>query len=499
MRCDGLSVRELPHADAFHSGLEVCLSFVGKITMPTDYEMQFHRTFLDLKIALEIWNEDASRQSARSGPDRQRKCESDPVYAYHVEQGPHYPWSPPGESPDKRYNAIRSRSDGRFEPLVIITKRGLSGQDFPSVATQWERTNSALCGAWKFTPIVNEMMEVTGHYANVRDTQLVRPAGISITSPEECIENGVPLYLWIKEFTQESKEKYGGVVVDNLPAPEGWESFSEYHGGIDVLVLPNGEVIGAKGKRYQSNNGTTYSVMSPLDFWSPGSRLLAAGIRGLTSRLGAAAVRALRVIITTPSKDLALLAAARFSRTLPGVAVSARGMIGVEHLARRTLMFGEDMAKFRGFMAMSQTEPGFYDLFIHGNSTSFRALIKVGGKKVWRDVSVREVADAIRPMLKPGDKIRLLACNVGNTGGPGQQLANELERTVWSSSTKLSAIPESVPGGRFSFVPKKGGKFYEFVPERGAAKLSGGGGKVTANEVQGEINSVHRAHPRPPR
>jgi hypothetical protein len=146
------------------------------------------------------------------------------------------------------------------------------------------------------------------------------------------------------------------------------------------------------------------------------------------------------------------------------------------------------MAKFRGLMALSQTEAGFYDLFIHGNSTSFRALVKVGGKNVWRDVSVREVADAIRPMLKPGDKIRLLACNVGNTGGPGQQLANELERTVWSSSTKLNAVPESVAGGRFSFVPKKGGKFFEFVPERGAAKLSGNAGKITGNEVQGVIN-----------
>jgi hypothetical protein len=63
------------------------------------------------------------------------------------------------------------------------------------------------------------MMEVTGHYANVRDTQLICPAGISFTNPEECITNEVPLYLWIKEISD-------GTSVIDLPAPEGWESLS---------------------------------------------------------------------------------------------------------------------------------------------------------------------------------------------------------------------------------------------------------------------------------
>jgi hypothetical protein len=324
------------------------------------------------------------------------------------------------------------------------------------------------------------MMEVTGHYANVRDTQLICPAGISFTNPEECITNEVPLYLWIREIRN-------GTSVSDLPAPEGWESFREYHGGINVLVLPNGEVIGAKGKPFQRINGSTYSVMSPLDFWAPGSRMVAAGIRGLTNRISAAAVRALKVM-TTPSKELALLSAARLSRTLPGVAVSTRGVLPVEHLGRRTLIMGEDLPKFRGLMAQSQTQPGFYDVVIHGNSTSFRVLIKVvNGKGVWRDVSVREVAAAIGPKLAPGDKIRLLACDVGTTGGPAQQLANELNRTVWASSTKLPATPKGV-GAQKAFVPKQGGKFHEFVPERGAAKLSGNGGKVTGNEMQGVIN-----------
>ena len=55
-------------------------------------------------------------------------------------------------------------------------------------------------------------------------------------------------------------------------------------------------------------------------------------------------------------------------------------------------------------------------------------------------------------------------------------------------------------GARKSFVPTNvakgavpdGGKFFEFVPERGAAEWSGNAGKATGNEVHGEINRVHR-------
>ena len=368
--------------------------------------------------------------------------------------------------------------------MVITTKRGLSGQNFASAATPWELTNSVLCGGGKFTPIVNPMMEVTGHYANVRDTQLICPAGISFTDPEECIANEVPLYLWIKEIPNGDNNS-----VSNLPPPKGWESFRNYRGGINVLVLPNGEVIGAKGKPFQSNNGSTYSVISPLDFWAPGSRMLAAGIRGLTNRIGAAAVRALEVMATIPSRELALLSAARLSRTLPGVAVTTRGVLPLEHLGRRTFIMGEDLAEFRGLMAQAQTQPGFYDVVIHGNSTTFQVLIKANGKEVWREVSVREVAAVIGPKLAAGDKIRLLACDVGTTGGPAQQLANELNRTVWASSTQVPATPEGV-GARKAFVPLQGGKFHEFVPQRGAAKLSGNAGKATGNEVQGVINSA---------
>jgi hypothetical protein len=450
--------------------------------MPSDQEIHFHRSFLSLKMASAIWNEDYTNQGNRGGPpDRQKRIEADPVYAYHVQQGPHYPAKPPGDGPDKKYNAYVSRPDGSFEPLVIITKRGMSGQNFLSTATPWEIENSVLCGSGrKFSPVVNSMLELTGHYGRVLQEQVIYSAGIDFSKPEDFMAHNVPLYLWIKEYYKD--DTFAG----NLPPPEGWVSFKSYfNGGIDILALPNGEVIGAKGIPFQSNNGTTYSVMSPLDFWTPGSRLLAAGIRALTNRMSAAAIRGMRML-TTPSAELAVLSAARLSKTLPGVAVSGRGVLPLEHLGRRTIIMGEDLPQFRPLLAKSKPQSGFYDIVIHGDSNSFQILMKYNGKEVWRNVSVREVADAVGARLAPGDKIRLLACDVGNTGGPAQQLANELDRTVWAATTKVPAVPKGV-GAQKSFVPLDGGKFYEFIPERGAVKLSGAGGKVTGNEVQGVI------------
>lgn len=366
---------------------------------------------------------------------------------------------------------------------MIITKRGMTGQNFLSTATMWEIQNSVLCGSGrKFSPVVNGMMELTGHYGRVMQEQVIYPAGVDLAKPEDFIAHNVPLYLWIKEYYYNNETSVG-----NLPPPEGWVSFKSYfNGGIDILALPNGEVIGAKGIPFQSNNGSTYSVMSPLDFWTPGSRLLASGIRALTNRISAAAVRGLKAL-TTPSAELAVLSAARLSRTLPGVAVSTRGVLPLEHLGRRTIIMGEDLPQFRPWLAQSSPKPGFYDIVIHGDSNSFQILTKYNGKEVWQNVSAREIANAVGPRLAPGDKIRLLACEAGNTGGPAQQLANELDRTVWASTTKVPSAP-TAGGARQTFVPLDGGKFYEFIPERGAVKLSGAGGKVTGNEVQGVIN-----------
>lgn len=452
--------------------------------MSSEFEVKFHRSFLDLKLALAIWNEDYNYQNQRGGPpDRQKRRETDPVYDYHVRQGPHYPSKPPGTGSDEKYDAVLARADGTFDAITITTKRGLTGQKFIMESTFWELSNSVMCSArGQFIPIVNPMMEVTGHYAKIWDKQLLRPEGVEINNPAECIAQGVPLYLWIWEY------HYGKNMRDNLQPPEGWVGFKGWHGGIHVVTLPNGEVIGAVGKEFASNNGTTYSVMSPLDFWAPGSRLLAAGLRGLTSKLSAAAVKGLRML-SAPTKELALLSAARLAKTLPGVAVPTRAIVPFEHFGRRTLIMGEDVATFRAALAQSQSQPGFYDIMIHGDTRGFSILEKVGGRETWRQVSVSEVAAIVRPKLAAGDKIRLLACEVGQKGGPAQQLANELGREVWAPSTVLDAVPKAGVA-RQAFVPENGGKFFQFMPHRGAALPAGGGAKVTSNYVKGTIRNA---------
>ena len=452
--------------------------------MPSEQEIQFHRGFLSLAMSLKIWNDDYNYQNERGGPpDRQSKMDSDPVFAYHVRQGPHWPSKPPGDGPDKKYNALLARTDGSFEPLKIITKRGMEGQNFTIAATTWEQFNSVLCPlGGRFNPVVNSMMEVTGHYGQVEGIsgvtnspyvyRLIHPKGISLTDPAECIAKGVPLYLSLTD----------------RDSPDGWESFKDYNGGIDVMVLPNGDVVGAYGHLFTRNNGTAISVMSPLDFWAPGSRLLAGAIRGLTNRVTSAVVRGFQAL-RAPTQELAEATVLRLAgSTLPGVAVTRA--LPLRTVGSRTIIMGDDMAQVASEIARSTTETGFYDVVIHGNSKMF-GIIENG---VVKEVSAREIAAAIRPNLRPGDQIRLLGCSTGSRGGPAQLLANELNRTVWAPSEKiftaqgkatLNAADELVQftAGK-SFVPIKGGKFFQFEPAGGSSILSGPGRQVNQHVIK---------------
>jgi len=464
--------------------------------MLSDQEIQFHRSFLSLSLSLKIWNEDYTHQNTRGGPPgRQYKIDSnsDPVFNYHVRQGPHWPSKPPGDEAagDIKYNALLAHDDGSFESLVITTKRGMTGQNFFSAATPWEIINSVMCPfGGKFIPVVNSMMEVTGHFANVIgdssrildgvSTYLVHPKGISFKTPSDYITNDVPLYLW-----------------KDINVPEGWERFSGSNGGIDVVVLPDGEVVGALGHPFSSNNGTTYSVISPIDFWAPGSRMAAAGIRAVTNRISAAAVKGFRAI-RIPTRKLAERVVSKLApgNTLTGMAVTRA--LPIKTVGRRTIIMADDMAHFETQLAKTTTESGFFDVVIHGDTNSFYIL----QNGAWKNLSVSEVAAAIRTNLAPGDKIRLLACKSGVKGGPAQQLANELQRTVWAPNATVYPVhgkpiwKEPAFFGLFggkrkltfktskSFVPD-GGKFYEFVPQRGVATYKGM--KATGDELSGEI------------
>jgi len=448
--------------------------------MPTEQEIQFHRSFLSLHLCRTIYNEDERYQHSPGGvPGRQAKIESDPVFKYHVHSGPRYPQ----RSPDahQKYGAILARTQGNFESFVIIPKRD---QRFATAATEWELGNSVLCTGTGFWPVVNSWMEVTGHHATVRQTQLIHPEGVEFTDVADYIANDVPLHVWDYQVYDPARNAI--VDMSQVSLPPGWKTFNNYFGGIDVIVLPNGQVIGAAGRRFQSNNGHAVSVMSPLDFWTPGSGMLATAIRGLTNRV-TGAVRAGYRVLNGPTKQVAEMAAARVSRTtLHGMAVS-NGAPPVKHLNRRTLIMGDDLAEFEPWFAQSTPVSGFYDVFVHADSTTFYVLMKHNGKEVWKPLSVRQVADVVRSRLLPGDQLRLLACEVGVTGGPGQQLANELNHTVWAATTKVPAAPRSTGTNTSSFIPRDGGKFHQFIPERGGARLAGQGGRLTGNEVQGEI------------
>lgn len=455
--------------------------------MPSEQQIQYHRTFLSLDICRTIYNEDERYQHNPSGPPNRQSKESDPVFKYHVHSCPRYPQRAPGLPTDPQYNAFLARSEEVLEPLVIIPKRG---QNFGTVAQPWEITNSVLCGGWgRFSPIVNSRMEVTAHYANIDESELIHPKGINFKEISDYLvrdENSIRLY-------------FGSA----MSIPQGWDIFYEYNGGISVVVLPNGKVVRAQGHLFSGKNGQAISTWSPLDFWSPGQRWAAGAIRAITNRVGTTARAGWR-LLTAPTKEAAESAAARLGTTLAAKAASTAGggVLPVAHLGRRTLIMGEDMAHFRSLLARSHSESGLYDVIIHSETDSFSILVKTkpDGTEIWREVSAREVADAVRPQLAPGDKIRLLSCQAGLKGpqrvgpGPAQRLANELDREVWASEETLSAVPKTFSNGSKVFVPDFGGKFRHFAPQhRGDGTLVGpGGGKVTGNVLHGEVRPGSR-------
>lgn len=349
-------------------------------------------------------------------------------------------------------------------------------QDFVLYATQFEEQTSILCDSAShrltytvpsggrgqlFAPIVQNTgylcFLVVGHTGIVMGDMLIVPHSLAARSggdPGGAMLRGVPFY----------------VMKDHRRPPDGWEQLGSPDVTYQVVVSPDGRVTRLheySSRSMASANWVIDLVAAPalLAFAKSGTRLA----MSLMESMPVGKVP----MLAGPTRELAkeavaaeLSAAARLAgKTSPGMAVSTGGMLPVEHLGRRTLIMGEDLAKFRSLMARSHSESGFYDVVIHGDSTSFQILIKSNGKEAWREVSVREVANIVRPQLAPGDKIRLLACDVGSTGGPAQQLANELRRTVWASSTRLPAVPRTTGGNLASFVPKDGGKFYEFVPQ----------------------------------
>lgn len=348
-------------------------------------------------------------------------------------------------------------------------------QDFARYATNFEEENSILCDPASyrlahtvlsggpgqlFAPIVQNTGSlcflVVGHTGIVMGDRVIVPHSLAARSggdPEAAMSTGIPLY----------------VTKDHTRPPDEWLQLGVPDISYRVVVTPDGRVT--RLQKYSSRGVASANWIIDIVVAPAVIAMTKSGARMAMSLMESMPVGR-TPMLAGPTRELAKeaaaaaeLSAARLAgRTSPGMAVSTGGVLPVEHLGRRTLIMGDDLPKFRGLMARSHSESGFYDVVIHGNSTSFQILIKANGKEVWKEVSVRDIANVIRPQLAPGDKIRLLACDVGKSGGPAQQLANELGRTVWAPSTKLDAVPALTVGGRASFVPGGGGKFYEFVP-----------------------------------
>ena len=358
--------------------------------------------------------------------------------------------------------SVRITSDfagRRFSDYATPFERGLS------VLCNWKhnprkqaRVNSGERGLW-FRPIVvfraEYYVQVVGHTGIISGNNLLTPSFEDRgATPMGAFEKGAPVY------------------VSPTPAlPEGWHRLGADDLTYRVVTKPDGEVTNLLKVGERSVEGANWVIDLVV---APATLALAkSGARAL-SLMARAPVRPAPKVLAGPTKEVAKefeLSAAR--TTMRGMAVTTRGVgaLPVKQVGRRTYVLGHDMAKFETAMAQAPTEAGFFDVVIHGNKTSFIVKEMVNGAEVKRVVSARELADIIRPLLKPGEQVRLLACRAAETGAPARQLANELGRTVWAPDNLLHGPGNLFISGQHVFGPAKDGtkraKFFAFEAGQG--------------------------------
>lgn len=429
---------------------------------------EYHRTFNILPPG--------GRRPSRAELDRELK-EARAKYPGHPDhRALEFLWSHQLRTAPPVHDAFED-TGSEYKPARIEAKKD---QNFEKYATRWEFFWSPLARRYGslLTPVVDKSGAVIGYAGNI-DYQYFLIEHRANSDPYDTPKAPVKSVDVLKHYRL-------FVGTNDFYGRKDLKVFgSNLHTRHTVVTDIYGEVMS-----YEVGGTIDHSISS-ISWLEIGGMLgLARTALRLTVSLGSTGLRTLTRRPPTPvetwmaTKTLTVPS----GRLLPTHVHHFKG-------GRRTLIAGEDMAASQSALAKSHTVSGFYDVAIHGNSTSFRLLEKTlpNGKRVFRDVSVRDVADAIRPHLAPGDKIRLFSCSVGVTGGPAQQLANELGRTVWAATTAVPKTPTVTPGVILTaFVPKGGGKFHEFLPQRGAAHLSGSGGKVTGDELAGEIRPAVR-------
>lgn len=342
---------------------------------------------------------------------------------------------------------------GNQHPFRAVRIEEKKDQKFETFATRWELIWSRLVMDWhsRLTPVVDNSGLVIAYFGNIAYKHFL----IDNTTPPPSAKPGIKSVEILKNYRLfvGTNEFYGRTDLKVF----GDETIARH----TVLTDIYGEVMSFEVGAYKDESISSVSLLEIA-----GAVSLVRAALGLAISLGKTG---LRTLTRRPPKP----AETWMAHTLPGIGGSSGQLLPthVHHFGRRTLIAGEDMAASRTALAHSHTESGFYDVAIHGNSFSFRLLEKTlsNGTRVFRDVTARDVANAVRPQLAPGDKIRLFSCSVGVTGGPAQELANELGRTVWAATTAVLKEPTRTAGViRTAFVPRGGGTFHEFLPNRRA-------------------------------
>jgi len=341
-------------------------------------------------------------------------------------------------------------------------------QQFEKFATPWELIWSRLVMYWKsrLIPVVDSSGLVVAYAGDVNYKHiLIDPASHSNPGVYRGMKN-VEVLKHYRLFVG-TNEFYGRSDL---------ELFGEnVRGSYPVVTDIYGEVMYFEFGGLQDDSISSVSLLEIA-----GAFTLVRGALGLVVSLGKTG---LRTLVRRPPTPLSTMGA---NETLTGAAVSRGSRLPARHLTQRTIIAGGDeelAALDAAFTLHAKRTPGIYDIVIHGNQNGFAIMvINPAGQLVSRAVSPRDVADAVRPYLKPGDQIRLIACDVGKGGGiPAQELAELLKRAVWAPTNEvfprmgqmmLNKNGQQYFTGRKSFVPLGSGQFRQFSPTQSGSTTS---------------------------
>lgn len=172
-------------------------------------------------------------------------------------------------------------------------------QRFKNYATSFELQFSQLCGARPaLMPVVDDQLEVIGHYGWVNGRTLIGPQGAASPNLPYNLANDIPVF----------------VIPFASNPPAGWTHISASESKHLVLTGVDGELIG----EFQSSVIGIESV----DFWLPDAATLAKGLAALGIGIGAKLIRSLvrrraqkaqRQLLTGPTRELAEKSLARKS------------------------------------------------------------------------------------------------------------------------------------------------------------------------------------------